>query len=122
MKPHISTFQGVNNMKYISVPTSQDAMQRLDFDESIEGDLIEVTINDELFQAIINTGIISQLNQFIEVNIDEFEDEKIVGIHDLTMAKSILAQLSPSDFANASLLVSQIDKAIEYDTGVFFYF
>ncbi|WP_159281725.1 hypothetical protein [Rahnella variigena] len=109
-------------MKYISVPTSQDAMQRLDFDESIEGDLIEVTINDELFQAIINTGIISQLNQFIEVNIDEFEDEKIVGIHDLTMAKSILAQLSPSDFANASLLVSQIDKAIEYDTGVFFYF
>ncbi|MBU9811889.1 hypothetical protein J1781_22835 [Rahnella sp. C60] len=109
-------------MKCISVPTSQDAMQRLDLDVSLEGDLIEVTITDEQFQSLIDTGVISQLNQFIEINIDEFEDEKIIGIRDLTLAKSILGQVSPSDRANAEVLVSQINKAIEYNTGVFFYF
>ena len=109
-------------MKFISVPISQEAMQRLDFDESIEGDLVEVTITDEQFQTLINTGVISQLNQFIGISIDEFEDEKIVNIGDLTMAKNILEQLSPSDYANAEVLVSQVDKAIEHETGVFFYF
>ena len=109
-------------MKCISVPTSQDAMQRLDLDVSLEGDLIEVTISDEQFQSLIDTGVISRLNQFIEINIDEFEDEKIVGIRDLRLAKSILGQVSPSDCTSAEVLVSQINKAIEYNTGVFFYF
>lgn len=109
-------------MKCISVPVSQDAVQRLDFDESIDGDLFEVTLTDEQFNALFRTGVLSELNKLIEINIDEFEDEKIVGKRDLKIARRLLGQLSASDSVKVGVLLSQIDKAIEYDTGVYFYF
>jgi hypothetical protein len=110
-------------MKYISVPTSLEAMQRLDFDECIDGDLLELTISDEQFNCLLGTGLISELNNSIGVNIDEFEDEKITDINKLTIAKTIAEKACATKSDQISQLVlSQIDKAIALKTGVFFFF
>ena len=39
-------------MKVISVPVSLEAMKRLDYDLSIDGDLIEINLTNELYDEI----------------------------------------------------------------------
>ena len=34
-------------MKYITVPINKEAMIRLDYDQNIEGDLVEIIVTDE---------------------------------------------------------------------------
>lgn len=110
-------------MKCISVPTSQEAMSRLDFDECVDGDLIDMNITDEQYRSLVNLGLIRLMNDLFDICIDEFEDEKIVGIDDLTQAKLLIENdFLPSENEAVNLLLSQINKAIEYETGVFFYF
>ncbi|ACX86170.1 hypothetical protein [Pectobacterium parmentieri] len=110
-------------MKFISVPTSQEAMSRLDFDTCVDGDLNDVIITDEDYILIVKSGLIRSLNELLDIYIDEFEDEKIVGIDDLIQARMLIENNStPSGIKAVDLLLSQVNKAIEYKTGVFFYF
>lgn len=110
-------------MKCISVPTSQEAMSRLDFDECIEGDLIDLNITDEQYQSLVKSGLIRLMNDLFDIYIDEFEDEKIVGVDVLNQARLLIENdFSPDKNEVINLLLSQINKATEYNTGVFFYF
>lgn len=123
MKSLILKFMVVNSMKCISVPTSQEAMSRLDFDECIDGDLIDVNITDDRYQTLVELGLIHSLNDLFEITIDEFEDEKIVGIDDLTQARLLIENnFNPGENESVSILLSQVIKAAKYETGVFFYF
>jgi len=123
MKSLILKFMVVNSMKCISVPTSQEAMSRLDFDECIDGDLIDVNITDDRYQTLVELGLIHSLNDLFDIAIDEFEDEKIVGIDDLTQARLLIENnFNPGENESVSILLSQVIKAAKYETGVFFYF
>ncbi|HDL8787539.1 TPA: hypothetical protein PXS75_002325, partial [Yersinia enterocolitica] len=49
-------------MKSITVPVSTEAMNRLDFDECIAGDLIEMNLDEPEFEKIWNSGVFDKLN------------------------------------------------------------
>ncbi|WP_025472084.1 hypothetical protein, partial [Yersinia pestis] len=58
-----------------------------------------------------------------DICIDEFEDEKIVGVDSLTQARLLIENdFHPSENEAVNLLLSQVNKATEYETGLFFYF
>jgi hypothetical protein len=107
----------------MSVPTSQEAMSRLDFDKCNDGDLIEFNITNEHYNALVELGLIRLMNDLFDIHIDEFEDEKIVGVDDLTQARLLINNHFHSSANEAvNILLFQLNKAIEHQTGVFFYF
>lgn len=108
-------------MKYISVPMSADAMKRLDFDECASGDLDELILNDEEYHNLWGTGVLNIINSTLNVNIDDYENEEIRGITNLLRVKKII-ELSLCKDKILERLLSQVNKAIERNTGVFFYF
>ncbi len=110
-------------MKCISVPTNQEAMSRLDFDKCIDGDVIDLNITDEQYRSLVELGLIRLMNDLFDICIDEFEDEKIVGVDSLTQARLLIENdFHPSENEAVNLLLSQVNKATEYETGLFFYF
>ncbi len=114
-----------NKMKYISVPTNQEAMARLDLDQCIMGDLIEFTLNKVDYAALWSTGVIDEINEKLNVSIDDYEDERITGIEKLTEAKRIVESKKALNKSNDIIidnLLLQINSAIENNTGVFFFF
>jgi|GEM_PF-2192040 len=62
-------------MKCISVPLTQQAMERLDYDCCKPGDLFEVVLNATDERALAETDIITLLNASLNICIDDFEDE-----------------------------------------------
>ncbi len=57
------------------------------------------------------------------VNIDDYEDEKVVGESDLIMLKSIVIEESIArEEEILKKLVLHVDQAIELKTEVYFYF
>ncbi|KEA53971.1 hypothetical protein DT73_04035 [Mangrovibacter sp. MFB070] len=110
-------------MKSILVPTSQESMSRLDFDNCIDGDLIDINISDDDFSAMMNLGLIELLNKSLDLYIDEFEDEEIVGSDELNHAKIIIENhFTIGKEKMVDIVLTQINKAIKYNTGIFFYF
>lgn len=99
------------------------AMDRLDLDECIDGDLIDVYISDEQYNSLVQSGLIGFVNNLLGVCIDEYEDEKIVGRDALDKVR-LLIDMGVDTSSNGAVngLLSQVNKAIEYNTGVFFYF
>lgn len=97
-------------MKYVSVPVDINAMQRLNMNDNLDGDLIDLQLDKNNYD---NLGI----------NIDDFEDEKIDDIGSLITAKNIIENLMKTNSSDilAKLLV-QVNNAIKYKTGLFFYF
>ncbi|EIS85945.1 hypothetical protein YPPY66_0670, partial [Yersinia pestis PY-66] len=68
-------------------------------------------------------GLIRLMNDLFDICIDEFEDEKIVGVDSLTQARLLIENdFHPSENEAVNLLLSQVNKATEYETGLFFYF
>lgn len=49
-------------MKYISVPVNTSAMERLDFDCCVDGDLIELTFDEDNYANLLKSNVINQLN------------------------------------------------------------
>lgn len=111
-------------MKCLSVPVSTAAMERLEYDECTEDDLVEVFLDEVDYKKLWDTGVLNLINDKLGKNIDDYEDEGIVGLNDLYQAQAITNEkisLNPSeDILNK--LLSQINLAIKRDTGIFFYF
>ena len=111
-------------MKLISVPTTKEAMQRLDTDSCIDGDLIEYKLSEKDFNLLSKKGLFKILNEQLDILIDEYEDESI------SFEKIDFAIKAMEDFERVED-VSEFDfndileifkKAKEFQTGVFFFF
>lgn len=111
-------------MKCISVPVSLTAMHRLKYDECIDGDLVEIYFNDEEYNALWDTNVFNAINKSLHINIDDYEDEGIVNIGDLCKTQSLIKKMLLGDSSNQllKLLLSQVERAISFNTGVFFFF
>lgn len=110
-------------MKYISVPVNTSAIRRLDFDDCMDGDLIESTLDEDNYANLLKSNVINQLNNELGLSIDDYEDEKIINIDKLITGKNIIQNSIISN--NSELLIqllTQVDNAIKYKTGLFFYF
>ncbi|EIR82324.1 hypothetical protein F1514_001555 [Yersinia pestis] len=85
--------------------------------------MIDLNITDEQYRSLVELGLIRLMNDLFDICIDEFEDEKIVGVDSLTQARLLIENdFHPSENEAVNLLLSQVNKATEYETGLFFYF
>lgn len=112
-------------MKYlISVPVTKDAMQRLDYDENLPGDLVEFVLDDCMFKELWRSGIFQKINEKLEVMIDDYESEKIVGRSKLIVLKDIMDYYLNTMNNSPSIrhLADLTEQAIACDTGIFFFF
>ncbi len=113
----------INSMKYISVPVNKSAMESLDLDNCVDGDLIELILDEDNYTNLLESNVINQLNNELDINIDDYEDEKIIDLDKLIKAKSIIQNSIVSNNSEALIqLLTQVDNAIKYKTGLFFYF
>lgn len=111
-------------MKCIAVPVNPEAMNRLDYDQCQEGDLVEVIFEEHDYNELWDSGIIEILNNQLGKNIDDYEDENITDLDELRQCKVIIGErinIVPSSII-LEKLNSQVNLAIDYKTGVFFYF
>lgn len=108
-------------MKVISVPLSNSAMDRLYYDKTEDGDLLELFLTDNDFDILISTGFIQEVNSSLSINIDEYEDEEITEQSMLGKIESITQK-----YESSSILFSKMHQlilvAIEKNTGIFFFF
>lgn len=110
-------------MRVVSFPLSVVAMGRLEFDRCLDGDLSDLYLSDGEYSFLHGLGIFNKINSILMVNIDDYEDEKVVGESDLIMLKSIVIEESIArEEEILKKLVLHVDQAIELKTGVYFYF
>lgn len=108
-------------MKVICVPVSVDAMKRLDYDLSIDGDLIEVNLTNELYDDIWKSGFFDEVNLSINKNIDDYEDEFIDKKDELELLLIIISRYLDKNIFFIELY-ELVKVAIKSSTGVFFFF
>ncbi len=111
-------------MKYLIVPANQIAMERLDYDSCVDGDLREICLSEQEFKELWGLGILDTFNEKLNIMIDDFEDETIKGPANLSLARKLTLD-SIMEHPNAYVLkklLSQIELAEELQTGLFFYF
>ncbi|MGI0118330.1 hypothetical protein [Zooshikella sp. RANM57] len=109
-------------MKIISVPLTQEAMHRLDLDQSLEGDLKELTLSDSEFSVLWSSGVLDDLNEELDLLIDDFEDESITGEK---LEQALIITQHNKHYINTPIvnaLAKQLELAISKSTGVFFFF
>lgn len=111
-------------MYVISVPLSQAAMHRLDIDACVAGDLSEIQLDDDEFAVLWHTGIFSQANSVLGVNIDSYEDEAVLGRGRLELLRGLVhaCMVEHSSVDALFRLRSQVDIALEHGTGMYLYF
>ncbi len=108
-------------MKTISVPLTMEAMERLDTDTCIDGDLQELELGELDYEKLWKSGIFEELNKNLDIIIDDYEDEKI-PLERLQEAITIVENLPQTNNPQTSALLDLFRVALELKTGVFFYF
>lgn len=108
--------------KWIVVPTSKEALQRLDLDQCLPGDLEELALSAEQWTALSRSDLLPSLNRALGTLIDDYEDASIQGRGALITALSILTQAATAEDELIHKLIALNQLALERDTGLFFYF
>lgn len=107
--------------KQIVVPLSLAALRRLDFDQSLSGDLETWTLSAEHYQHLWDSGLIQRLNKVLGCLIDDHEDASIQGVTALERVQTLLEQSAlPADLK--ARLQQLTNLARRKATGLFFYF
>lgn len=107
--------------KTIVVPKNKDAEIALDYDRATPEQLIEMTLDETMFNELWEAGIFDRINNIAGVNIDIYENEYIAEIEKL---EKVLA----SDIFTANLIDSVkrikflFEEAVKRETGIYFYF
>ncbi len=104
--------------KTICVPKSLDAEHRLDYDQNLPGDLIELEISQTEFDELWSAGFFKKLNDHLDVLIDEFEDE-MIGFEKLDQAIELVSKFS---MKVAEQVKELMYSARKYGVGIYFYF
>lgn len=113
-------------MKIICVPKDKSALLRLDYDLSESDDLIEVYLDSNTLMKLFEFKFFQKINDVADSNIDDFEDEKILGAKELN--KVLDSGVFELNDYNDSLkeVILKIEnlfrQALYLDTGVFFFF
>nr|WP_314679165.1 hypothetical protein [uncultured Capnocytophaga sp.] len=105
-------------MRYITVPINKEAMIRLDYDQNIEGDLVEITITEEELDSLWKLFL--KLNLILGIHIDDYETEEVTDYEKLLKMKEILMTNNTDKLTEKILHL--IELAIDYKTGIFFFF
>jgi hypothetical protein len=112
-------------MKTLCVPLSVDAMKRLEFDTCIEGDLVELKLDQDEFDVIWMSGLFSELNSELDIMIDVYEDEQI-SYDKIDIALGVWRRFVNGnryqEVTALKMIGDLMELAKEKRTGIFFYF
>ncbi|UCZ82262.1 hypothetical protein LGQ10_17990 [Pseudomonas sp. L5B5] len=107
---------------WIVVPTSKAALQRLDLDQCLPGDLVELALCEEQWATLSRSDLLANLNRALGILIDDYEDASIQGQAALATALSILTRAATAGDELIHRLIALNRLALERDTGLYFYF
>lgn len=110
-------------MKTITVPLSKEAMHRLDYNESIDGDLLELELSDNQLHILNKVNLFEEVNYKLGLNIDDYEDESLHDMNKIKNLNKILTSMINKEnehIINSILELSNV--ALNKKTGIFFYF
>ncbi|WP_150309388.1 hypothetical protein [Arcticibacter tournemirensis] len=108
------------------MPKNEEALHRLDFNQNIEGDLIEMSIDDTIYSNLENTSFFETINRLTGANIDKFEDESITDKE--ALEKVVSSEIFNEKRYDHSLysivrnIKALFEEALKCQTGIFFYF
>ncbi|EGY51659.1 hypothetical protein [Neisseria shayeganii] len=111
-------------MKSILVPRDLDTMKKLDIDQAPDEDLFKINVDDKEIYHLFNSGFVDKVNQNLNVIIDDFEYEEIIGNNELYGIKE-LSYLFSVKYKNYSIykkIYALSLIAIDRKTGLFFFF
>ena len=112
--------------RWIVVPLDQQAMRDLDVDKAKPEQMREWLLQEDEFSVLWSSGILQQVNDVADVNIDGFEDERLVGTDQVRLMTNVLIQrLAEAEGQLRSMLVKLIELcelAALCGTGIFFFF
>jgi hypothetical protein len=98
-------------------------MARLDLDQCLSGDLLEIVLADEDFSRIQETGFFEDINRNLDTLIDDFEDEAITERAHMELILKLSKEYGEKfkvDFFGD--LIPIVEEAMRKKTGIFFYF
>ncbi|MBC3304158.1 hypothetical protein H0Z09_23770 [Pseudomonas sp. SWRI18] len=110
-------------MKIICTPLTLEAMNLLDINDCPDSLLESVTLTDEEYEQLLESGALEAINNTLEKMIDDYEDEAIDNIDELNKSLAILKDhLTPGNSLTMKKLINLNTLAIKNRTGLFFYF
>lgn len=102
---------------------SKEAQHRLDYDECLNGDLIEYNLTENEFSELLDMDFFQDINNSLGVIIGDYESEEIVG-DKLQVLESFMEIYIKNN--KDILVINDIYKlfkvAYEKKTGVYFFF
>lgn len=111
-------------MKTITVPLNKKAVKLLDCNKCPSNLLEEMYLSQQEFDSLWEAGVFQELNKIMNIIIDEYEDDSIVG--ETNLLHSIRFIESTKYLEPVQSLVTKIKSlmvlAIEKNTGIYFYF
>ena len=113
--------------RIITVPINSVVEKALNLNEASTDQLIELKISEDEFLFLFQNEIIKLINREGRTNIDDFEDDSIIGKKNINKVIKVL-ELKKMDFSdlNHIVLLENIIKlfkdAFNRNTGVYFYF
>lgn len=110
-------------MKLICTPLTLEGMCLLDSDDCPDYLLEKVTLTREEYEQLLESGALEAINTTLGKIIDDYEDEAIHNIEDLTKTLSILKKhLTLENSPTIRKLIDLNTLAIKNRTGLFFFF
>ena len=110
----------------ICVPKDQLAQLNLGFDQSKDGELIELKLSDRQFYKLLNIGLFHRINLLIQSDIDDFEDE---SINDVSKLRQVIESrlfdrefFDEETFEIANKIRKLFIEALNRKTEIHFYF
>lgn len=110
-------------MKTICTPITLEAMSLLDTNDCPDYLLESVTLPHEEYEQLLESGALEAINNTLGKMIDNYEDEAIYNIEELSKSLAILENhLTPGNSSIMRKLIKLNNLAITNRTGLFFYF
>ncbi|KAB1232565.1 hypothetical protein [Chryseobacterium viscerum] len=104
--------------KKIIVPKNKEAEIALDYDTASPEQIVELSITNDEFKELWNSGVFILINKISNSNIDEFEDEHITNLDSIHNSLNKLKKSSNS----SDKINRMFELALLYETSIHFYF
>lgn len=97
-------------------------MEKFENDINSEEGFIDWHLTEEEFDLLLDSHLFHELNYELDKLIDDYEWEDIIGVEALQKAYEVTEANAISKQPVGQKFLAMLHKAIEYKTGIFFFF
>ena len=112
--------------KIVTVPLTTLAMDSLCYGQDPETDFVDHELSEAEFESLLTAGVIDDINQQLDVWIDEYEDEQVLGCDKIKLFEQVLAKYNGKKdtplFRALNIFAHCAEVAKKAETGIFLYF